>query len=219
MTDTPNGVEILDVYDEAGKHTGSAPRDEVHEQGLWHPVFHCLVVADRSGTPTAVLQLRSSDKAAFPGLLDVSSAGHLGAGETPIEGLRELDEELGIAADPDALVELGMRRLVDDSGEGRLNRELVHVFLLRDDRPLTEYRTQPEEVDGVFNVSIAELLDLLHDETHSMRVAGVLDAGHDTARTDERTITREDLVPSDGYWTVLMVMAERFMAGNTSLAI
>lgn len=219
MTDTPAGVEILDVYDEAGNRTGSLPRDQVHQQGLWHPVFHCQIVADRSGVATAVLQLRSRHKAAFPGLLDVSSAGHLAAGETPIDGLRELDEELGVRPDVSALVELGVRRLVDDSGEGRLNREMVHAFLLRDDRPLSQYRVQPEEVEGVFDAPIEGLLCLLHGEQATLTVDGVLDAGHPQARPQTRTIERHHLVPSDGYWTVLMVMAERFMAGKRSLAI
>ena len=218
-TDTAPHVEHLDVFDETGAHRGALPRDEVHRDGWWHQVFHCQVVALRDGVPHAVLQLRAADKKAFPNLLDVSSAGHLAAGERPVDGLRELDEELGLRPDPSELVKLGVRRLVDDSGEGTLNRELTHVYVLLDDRPLDGYVTAAGEVDGVFEAPIADLLALLHDDVDQLTVDGVLHAGHAEAQAVSRTITAADLVPSDGYWTVLLVMAERVARGEVAVAI
>lgn len=219
MTDTPDRVEHLDVFDEVGRHFGVMPRDQVHAEGHWHRVFHCQIVADRGGVPTAVLQLRSASKLAFPGLLDVSSAGHLAAGERPVDGLRELEEELGIRPHPDHLVELGVRRLVDDSGEGTLNRELTHVYVLRDDRPLHDYRVGLGEVDGVFDVAIDDALALLHGSIDRVEINGVQYAGSSQAREITRTIGAGDLVPSDGYWTVLLVMAARVLAGDPAVAI
>ncbi len=219
MTHTPGLVEYLDVYDEVENHTGNFPRDEVHKRGLWHRVFHCLIVTERNGVPTAVLQQRSELKAAFPGLLDISSAGHLAAGETPLDGLRELEEELGVRVEPTELYELGVRRLVDNNGEGRLNRELAHVFLLRDDRPLDQYSVGSDEVDAVYDVPIHRVLELLHGHLDELVIDGVAGAGSQTSEPIKRPITKDDLVPSDGYWTVMLVMAERFLAGNRAIAI
>ncbi|WP_419932479.1 NUDIX hydrolase [Candidatus Poriferisodalis sp.] len=218
MTDSAPGVEHLDVVDEVGRYVRTAPRDEVHERGEWHRVFHCQIVTLRDGVPTAVLQRRSRSKAAFAGLIDISAAGHLAAGETPLDGVRELEEELGIAPARADLVPLGVRRLADDSGEGRLNCELTSVFLLRDDRPLAGYVLARDEVDAVLDVPITDLLALLGGAP-SITVQGVSSAGHPDAREIALDVTLDDFVPSSEYWVVLMVMAQRFLAGQRPLAV
>ena len=218
VTDSAPGVEHLDVVDEIGRYVRTAPRDEVHERGEWHRVFHCQIVTLRDGVPTAVLQRRSRSMAAFAGLIDISAAGHLAAGETPLDGVRELEEELGIAPARADLVPLGVRRLADDSGEGRLNCELTSVFLLRDDRPLTGYVLARDEVDAVLDVPITDLLALLGGAP-SITVQGVSSAGHPDAREIALDVTLDDFVPSSEYWVVLMVMAQRFLAGQRPLAV
>ena len=47
----------------------------------------------------------------------------------------------------------------------------------------------------------------------------MLHAGRSEAEAVSRTITAADLVPSDGYWTVLLVMAERVARGEVAVAI
>ena len=218
VTDSAPGVEQLDVVDEVGRYLRTAPRDEVHERGEWHRVFHCQIVTLRDGAPTAVLQQRSRTKAAFPGLIDISAAGHLAAGETPIDGIRELEEELGISPASTDLVPLGVRRLADDSGEGTLNCELTSVYLLRDDRPLTDYVLARDEVDAVLDAPIADLLALFGGSP-SLTVQGVSSAGHPDACEVTFEVTLDDFVPGAEYWVVLMVMAQRFLAGQGPLAV
>lgn len=47
-----------------------------------------------------LLQKRASGKDSFPGCYDTSSAGHIHAGDEPLDSaLRELEEELGIKAE------------------------------------------------------------------------------------------------------------------------
>ncbi|MDF2939105.1 MAG: hypothetical protein K0Q90_4478, partial [Paenibacillaceae bacterium] len=88
--------ENFDIFDEHMNHIGTASRQEAHAQGLWHRTFHCWVLRKGSAGWEILLQLRHKDKDTFPGLLDVSSAGHLLAGELVEDGVRELEEELGI---------------------------------------------------------------------------------------------------------------------------
>ncbi|HCB34363.1 MAG TPA: isopentenyl-diphosphate delta-isomerase [Acidimicrobiaceae bacterium] len=209
--------ELLDVLDAAGAVIGIAPRAAVHERGLWHRVFHCQIVAVRNGVPTMVLQRRHPSKLAFGGLLDVSAAGHLTAAEEPVDGVRELAEELGVVVEPAALVPLGVRRMVNDDGEGDLNKELTHVFLLRDDRPLAEYRPAPGEVEAVFEVPVDELLDLFGGQVATVELRGPELRGRPAG--EPPTAAPADFVPDPGYWITLAVMCGRFGRGELPVAI
>lgn len=210
----PDDGELLDVVDPvSGRVLEQRSRGDVHRLGLWHQVFHCLVVRPASGT--VVLQRRSASKAAFPDLLDLSATGHLEAGEAPIEGIRELREELGIDPDPDRLTALGHRLLADDQGEG-LNRELVHLYFLADDRPIDRYRPALDEVSGLVELAAGDLLELLAD-----RVATV-PAMEWSPPEGSRSIAvgRNDLVDDvSGYWVVVAVMADRFLRGLSPVAV
>lgn len=211
-------AEQLDIVDPTGRHLGVADRHTVHRDGHWHQVFHCLLV--RNGRPgRVVLQRRHAEAAAFPGLLDISAAGHIAAGEGLVDGgVREIREELGFDADPAQLVALGRRLLVDDSGEGRegVNREVAHVYLLPDDRPLGDFDLDGCDVAGLVELTTADLFTILDDPgaAVSCRERDV------SGPTFETTCRAADLVPGiDGYWTVLAVMADRFANGLRPLAI
>lgn len=206
--------ELLDVVDlDTGLPIEQRSRRDVHRLGLWHRVFHCLVVRPVAGS--VVLQRRSPAKKAFPGQLDLSATGHLAAGETPSDGIRELHEELGVDVDPADLVALGTRLLADDRGEGR-NREIVHVHLLADDRPLDSYRPAPDEVSGLVEITAGDLLDLLAERAP---VRNAVEWSPDTG-SRPAMVTRDDLVDGTAeYWVVLAVMAERYLAGERPLAI
>ena len=54
------------------------------------------------------MQKRALNKDSFPGKYDTSSAGHIQAGDEPLESaIRELSEELGIQASKDELKYVG----------------------------------------------------------------------------------------------------------------
>ena len=220
-------AESIDVVDELGRPLGARDRAAAHRAGDWHRVFHLLVVAQRADGPVAVLQRRAATKVVFPGLLDLTATGHLAAGERPVDGVRELREELGVDLDPAALVSLGVRRVVDDTPEGR-NRELVHVHLALDDRPLTAYRPDPTEVDAVVELPLEAGLDLVHGRRPTVECHAVKVGRPPTSRL----VTVADLVPEPaaatiagegspggGYWGVLLVMAVRLAGGDDRLAI
>lgn len=138
--------EILDVFDERGGHAGTKRRGDVHRDGDWHLAFHLWVVA-----PAGVLfQRRARGKSSWPGYLDASAAGHLVAGEAIRDGVREAEEQLGAAFAFEDLQPLGIYRVVDTERSGVVNRELQHVFAVRDDRPLAQWTGFDRvEVDGL----------------------------------------------------------------------
>ncbi len=206
--------ELLAVVSPTGVPLGAGPRTDVHRDGYWHAVFHCLVV--RPGLPArVVLQRRHRAKPTFPGLLDLSATGHLLAGESPSDGVRELREEIGIDVDPEALHPVGVRLLADDTAEGR-NRERVHLFFLADDRPLEAFVPGEREVHSVVEAAVGDLLALAGGATGP--IPGVEYRPGDGAGPIE--IRAADLVDAiDGYWTVALVMAERFAAGHHPIGV
>jgi isopentenyldiphosphate isomerase len=138
--------ELLDVYDDRGWHAGVKDREAVHRDGDWHRAFH-LWITQPAGV---LLQRRASDKASWPGHLDATAAGHLIAGEQVRDGLREAEEELGVAYRFDDLTPIGEHRVDDPVRDGVHNRELQHVFAIRDDRPLASWTAwDREELDGL----------------------------------------------------------------------
>lgn len=206
--------EPLDVVNPAtGERLETLPRGRVHDEGHWHEVFHCMVV--RPSSRGLVFQKRSASKAAFPGKLDLSATGHLESGETPLEGRRELLEELGLDVTEEDLIPVGVRLLADDNGEGGNNRERVHLYFVADETPLDAFVPAEDEVDGLVEIPAEELLRILHDRAEST-----------TAQTwnlvdppGPAEITRDDLVVGEsGYWVIIAVMAQRFLNGETLLA-
>lgn len=217
--------ELIDVFDDLGRHQGVVERVDAHAQGLWHQVFHVLVVAERGDGWSAILQRRAAHKTTFAGLVDLSATGHLAAGEQPRDGVRELSEELGVDLDPSALIELGVRRMVDETVEG-VNREFCHVFLARDDRPLSGYDPDPAEVSGVVEVRVDDLFDLVTGHVDTI-AARELPTG---STPGDVHLTQADLVPepplgqvwsgtSMPYWAALAMQAQRLAAGETRLSM
>lgn len=158
--------ELLDVFDERGWHLGTKRRGDVHRDGDWHLAFHLWVV----GAGGVLFQRRAADKSSWPGYLDASAAGHLIAGEAVQDGVREAEEELGAAYAFDDLEALGVHRVADTERSGVVNRELQHVFAVRDERPLSEWT-------AFDRVEVAGLVLVDHDGFE--RIARALAAGDD----------------------------------------
>lgn len=98
-------MEIFDVVDEYGNPTGeTVERGEAHAKGIRHRTAHIWIARKVEGNWQVLLQKRALTKDSFPGRYDTSSAGHIQAGDEPLESaLRELKEELGIEATPKQL--------------------------------------------------------------------------------------------------------------------
>ena len=83
-----------------------------HLDGSLHPTSHIWIVRrNHSSGWDLLLQKRSLSKDSNPGCYDISSAGHVSAGDTYLPAaLRELGEELGIRAEEEDLHLAGMRK-------------------------------------------------------------------------------------------------------------
>ena len=87
--------EYLDILNDKGEIIGeSRTYIEVHKKGLIHRTAHVWILNSQKNL---LLQKRSSNRRAYPDYWDISTAGHISAGETSLQGARrEFKEELGI---------------------------------------------------------------------------------------------------------------------------
>lgn len=148
-------TERLKVFDEEYRHIGEETRETVHKKGLWHETFHCWLVDETN----VYIQKRSAKKKDFPGLLDITAAGHLLSTENVMDGIREVEEELGIKVDPAKLVKVGVVRDVIES-PGFIDKEFTNVFLYKSTFSSTGFSLQEEEVEGIYSVEINDLIAL-----------------------------------------------------------
>ena len=118
----------------------------------------------RSGN-RILLQLRSRSRESFPGCCDVSSAGHISAGEDALtSAIRECREETGVRLQPSDLKELFRQRLdvtQDHAGTLFISHEINTVYLAVNDVSPSSIAFDPEETDGGKWVSISELDEMI----------------------------------------------------------
>ena len=146
--------EKVDVLDGSGRPTGEvAWKSKAHRLGLWHRCFHCWIVGSDAEGPYLLVQRRAREKDTWPGCLDVTAAGHLRSGEGIMDGLRELEEELGLEVQPERLIPLGTRRKEQEIPNG-CDREFHGIFLLLDPTPPRNLRLQKEEVGSVLRIPL-----------------------------------------------------------------
>lgn len=87
-------MEIFDIIDEKGNPTGkTVTREKAHTDGIPHRTAHIWIIRQKDGRTEVLLQKRSKNKDSFPGKFDTSSAGHIQAGDEPLESALR-DEEL-----------------------------------------------------------------------------------------------------------------------------
>lgn len=151
--------ERVDILDAQGEKTGEvAWKSEAHRLGLWHRCFHCWILSPETspGGPYLFVQRRAAEKETWPNRLDVTVGGHLGAGEEALDGLREIEEELGLTLHADELISIGTRRAELEIPAG-LDREFQEVFLLVRSLSPEDLRLQEEEVAAVVRLRLDDV--------------------------------------------------------------
>jgi len=183
-------------------------KSEAHRLGLWHRCFHCWICgSDRVGS-YLLLQRRATTKDTWPGYLDVTAAGHLAAGETTLDGLREVEEELGLRVEPERLIPLGTRKVEQEIPAGR-DREFHEVFLLYDTAPPQNLRLQKEEVEAVFRLDLDDVGALYDTGTAPARE-------YKEGRTSARSIHLTEFVPqNEDYLAQVTGAAHQLLSGKS----
>ena len=145
--------EMLDIVDENGIPTGrSVPRTVAHAEGLRHRTSHVWIVRRKAGRVQVLLQMRCAAKDSYPGCYDISSAGHIPAGDEFVgSALRELREETGAVASE--LIPLG-----PFYPTCAYSTEVIHMYLARQ-LTFGERELDEDEFLNVFRLPLRELVD------------------------------------------------------------
>lgn len=154
-------TEYLDIVDENGQATGLVvDRIIAHAQGIRHRTAHLWLVRNKDDVIQVLLQKRAKNKDAFPNCYDISSAGHIPAGEGfEASAVRELREELGITARENDLIFCADRNVVWDgyfNGKPFHDRQYSRVYMLWADIVEDEFALEQGEVESVRWMSLAE---------------------------------------------------------------
>jgi isopentenyl-diphosphate delta-isomerase len=150
-------MEYIDVLDSSGRSSGTRkPKSEVHRDGDWHGAAHVWILNTER---QILIQRRSSTKENYPNLWDISVAGHISAGEGPVEAaLREAQEELGITLDPGECCYLfTVAEQVELNNANYIDNEYHHVFLVEKDLDVRDLKFNDGEVAEVRFVALREL--------------------------------------------------------------
>lgn len=168
--------ELIDILTPEGTPTGkTALKSEAHKNGWFHATVHVwLFTSDKK----ILLQKRALTKKVFPGLWDISVAGHIGAGEEILTSAkREVFEEIGLQLDEKDLIKIGTRIHQVKHENGIQDNEHHHVFIAELKVPVSTLKIQIEEVAAIklFDLSILKdtknLENVLLSRFHSYYVS------------------------------------------------
>ena len=173
-------MELIDICDEQGNPTGdTVERSEAHAKGICHRTAHIWIAKKENGRYKVLLQKRAMNKDSFPGRYDTSSAGHIQAGDEPMESaFRELGEELGINAEYEDLDFAGTFRIqYEKEFHGKMFRdnEVAFVFVYQKPVDIADLTIQKEELDGVSWFDLEETYEACkkHDQKFCVPIGGL----------------------------------------------
>lgn len=155
--------EYFDILDENGNKTGKSKlRSEVHRDGDWHKAVHIWII---NNTGDILLQRRCATKDSNPNKLDISSAGHLSAGDDSLTGaLRELKEELNLDVKPEDLQFIKTLKRSSRYTETFINNEFDDLYIVRTDKKIDDMKFQEEEISEIMFVPYKNFKEMVNNK-------------------------------------------------------
>ncbi|MDO6739041.1 NUDIX domain-containing protein [Wenyingzhuangia sp. 2_MG-2023] len=148
--------ELIDIVNLEGQPTGNAClKSFAHQNGILHASVHIwLYTKDQK----ILVQKRKNTKETFPGLWDISVAGHIGTGETTLQAaVREIAEEIGCIMPTNHLNYLRIWEDKHYHSNGITDHEIHHIYVGELTLSLEQLTPQQEEVAAIKFIDINEL--------------------------------------------------------------
>ena len=162
-------MEYIDILNEDGEKANyTDTRDNVHKKGLWHRAVHIWVINDNK---ELLLQKRSPNKDSNPNMWDISSAGHLSAGDDSLDGaVREITEELNVAVTKGQFEYLFTIKASNRYTEIFINNEFDDVYLIKLNLDLSKIKLQESEVSEVRFVYYKDFQKMVEDKVEGLLI-------------------------------------------------
>ena len=160
-------AEYFDILDENGNKTGRTKlRSEVHRDGDWHKAVHIWVINNNGDI---LLQRRCATKDNNPNMLDISSAGHLSAGDDSVSGaIRELKEELNLDVTEKDLQFIKTIKRSSHYTATFINNEFDDLYIVRTDKKIEDMRFQEEEISEIMYVPYKEFKRMVNEHQEDL---------------------------------------------------
>jgi isopentenyldiphosphate isomerase len=188
----PKPHEIIDILELPKlQPTGRVkPILDAIDDGDWLSVFAIWLYKRTDNGVFVLFQERTKRATVAPGKLDVSAAGHYNAGETGLDGLRELQEELGIMPELTDCHSFGrhINSYLDTSG--RTRRAVLSTYVCEFKGQDTDFVLDEREVPAVYWVPLQEFLNLYHDKQATIAIDGF----DHTGNPQQRQVTIDDFL-------------------------
>ncbi|MDR0461819.1 MAG: NUDIX domain-containing protein [Christensenellaceae bacterium] len=158
--------ELFDVLNENGEFTGETiSREKAHVDGTYHRAVVLFLVNSKK---QVLLQKRSLSKKKWGGYWDVTSGGHVEAGELGLmSAIRELDEELGIKVKPEDVRYIGCRR-TQTPKFGMNDNHFNEYFVAFKEVNVMKVKLQKDEVDEVKWIDFADFKNMVRNKNASL---------------------------------------------------
>ena len=191
-------IEVINIYHDNYEFKGTMERREAHQNKEWHETFQCIFTQDEY----IFLQKRSLVVRDYKGMLDVTVGGHLLSNETVEDGVREIEEEMGIKVTFDRLnflctipEELITHSVVD--------KEFINVYTLEISEEERKKINHDTEVAQLIKVNKMDFYNLCLDYSK-------ICVGYQISDDEEIIFTKADFLPySRAYFSCLGVLLNK----------
>ncbi len=158
-------MEELDIYTDKFQYIGKCEKGECHKKGYWHKVITVLVINPK--TKKVYYQRKYPKNAEINdenSLLDFTVGGHIQAGETEEDSVREIKEELLEDVNLRDLVFLGIRQTAATVNQDYIANEFQYVYLYPCNKNLEDFSVNGDEIGRLVEVDLQDALDLFYKE-------------------------------------------------------
>jgi isopentenyldiphosphate isomerase len=149
--------EYIDILNENGEVSGKTYlKSEAHKKGLFHASVHIWIFDKHKNI---LIQKRATTKDTFPNLWDISVAGHISAGESPLtSAIREVEEEVGITITENQLHFIGTSKKRIKHHLTLIDNEIHYIYVCEMDFKIDSLIIQKEEVAEIKTIKLQKLM-------------------------------------------------------------